>query len=60
MYEGVKTYNSLSRAYNLSYILKRILFVTIAFFVKDPVLKVVGVALLNLASLVYFGFVEPA
>ena len=38
MYEGVKTYNSLSRAYNLSYILKRILFITIAFFVKDPIL----------------------
>ena len=38
MFEGVKTYNSLSRAYNLTFILKRIIFVTIAFFVKDPVL----------------------
>ena len=52
-YDGVKLESFWTRAYHLVYITRRFIFVSIGFFVMEPVFQFIGLMALNYTLIIY-------
>ena len=60
LYEDIKYENKWARSYFLVFMIRRILYVTFAFYVLTPILQILCLFFSNQAALIYHGSIMPA
>ena len=60
LYQGLKKFHWYTRINSFSLILKRIIFLAVAFFTKETIYQLLAVSFINLGSVIYIGLARPS